>query len=287
MNIIAVDDEKLALMSITRVLEEIFPNDQVSSFRDQMEALQFARELMKKQEKLEFVFLDIEMYGMSGIELAKEFKDICPSVKILFVTGHENYALDAFRLHARGYILKPVTKELVEDELQNIEGYTREDRERAELEQKNGEEETRPFPCIRVKTFGNFDVWVDNEPVVFSRSKAKELFAFLVDKKGTGVNSAEISSVLWEDKMYDRSLRSQTQTIISQMIKTLREVGAEECIVKKWNYLALKTECVECDYYKFLEGDVMAINSYTGEYMQNYSWAEFTTAYLDEVVLHN
>ena len=88
MNIIAVDDEKLALMSITRVLEEIFPNDQVSSFRDQMEALQFARELMKKQEKLEFVFLDIEMYGMSGIELAKEFKDICPSVKILFVTGH-------------------------------------------------------------------------------------------------------------------------------------------------------------------------------------------------------
>ncbi|MBO5303923.1 MAG: response regulator [Lachnospiraceae bacterium] len=272
MNLIVVDDEKLAMQHLMRILEKMFPQDCVKGFTDQEEALSYANELKENGGSLEFAFLDIEMYGMSVIELARQFKEITPAVKILFVTGHDNYALEAFRLHARGYILKPVTKELIEEELQNIEGFSKEERELRMQEKKQ----------IVVKTFGNFDVYVGDEPLQFPRSKAKELFAFLVDKKGTGVNTAEISSVLWEDKAYDRNLRSQTQTVISQMIRTLKAEGLEDCIVKKWNYLALEPAKIDCDYYKFLAGDVSAINSYTGEYMSNYSWAEFTTAFLDE-----
>ncbi len=37
---------------------------------------------------------------------------------------------------------------------------------------------------------------------------------------------------------------------------------------------------VECDYFNFIRGDLNAVNSYMGEYMTNYSWAEFTTASL-------
>lgn len=277
MHLIAVDDEKLALLHLTNILKEMFPEDTVTGFRDQIEALDFARELTEKKEQLEFTFLDIEMYGMSGIELARRFKEICPAVKILFVTGHDNYALEAFRLHARGYILKPVTRELVEEEMQNIEGYSKTERE----QRINGELEK---PKVVVRTFGNFDVFVQDNPLKFSRSKAKELFAFLVDKKGTGVNTAEISSILWEDKVYDRNLRNQTQTVISQMMRNLKEAGIEDCVIKKWNYLAVDIEKIDCDYYNFLAGEVKAINSYTGEYMSNYSWAEFTTAFLDESI---
>lgn len=277
MHLIAVDDEKLALLHLTNILEEMFPEDKVSGFQDQIEALEYVRKLMEKKEKLEFVFLDIEMYGISGIELAKQFKDICPGIKILFVTGHDNYALEAFRLHARGYILKPVTRELIEEEMQNIEGYSKAEREL----RLNSEQEK---PKVVVRTFGNFDVFVQDDPLQFSRSKAKELFAFLVDKKGTGVNTAEISSVLWEDKVYDRSLRNQTQTVISQMMRNLKAAGIEDCVIKKWNYLAVDPDRLDCDYYNFLAGDVKAINSYTGEYMSNYSWSEFTTAFLDENV---
>lgn len=278
MHLIAVDDEKLALMHLTHILTDLFPSEDVRGFQDQNEALAYAKELTDSGEKIEFAFLDIEMYGMSGIALAKEFKDICPSVKILFVTGHDNYALEAFKLHARGYILKPATKELVEEELSNIEGYSKAER----LEKQNMQQEKECAEELpKIRTFGNFDIFVHGEPLQFPRSKAKELFAFLVDKKGTGVNTAEISSVLWEDKIYDRNLRSQTQTVISQMIRTLRAAGIEDCIVKKWNYLAVAPERLDCDYYRFLEGDVAAINAYTGEYMSNYSWAEFTAAYLE------
>ncbi len=278
MHLLAVDDEKLALLHLTNILEEMFPNDTVTGFSDQIEALAFAKELTEKKEQLEFLFLDIEMYGMSGIELARQFKDICPEVKILFVTGHDNYALEAFRLHARGYILKPVTRELIEEEMQNIEGYSQSERQ----QRMQGETEKKK---VTVRTFGNFDIYAGDEPLQFSRSKAKELLAFLVDKKGTGVNTAEISSILWEDKAYDRSLRNQTQTVISQMMRNLKEAGIENCVIKKWNYLAIDPERIDCDYYNFLAGDVRAINSYTGEYMSNYSWAEFTTAYLDDMLL--
>ena len=278
MHLLAVDDEKLALLHLTNILEEMFPNDIVTGFSDQIEALAFAKELMEKKEQLEFLFLDIEMYGMSGIELARQFKDICPEVKILFVTGHDNYALEAFRLHARGYILKPVTRELIEEEMQNIEGYSQSERQ----QRMQGETEKKK---VTVRTFGNFDIYAGDEPLQFSRSKAKELLAFLVDKKGTGVNTAEISSILWEDKAYDRSLRNQTQTVISQMMRNLKAAGIEDCVIKKWNYLAIDPERIDCDYYNFLAGDVRAINSYTGEYMSNYSWAEFTTAYLDDMLL--
>lgn len=276
MVLIAVDDEKLALRHLTHILEEMFPNDTVAGFTDQTEALEYAAGFVAQKICLDFVFLDVEMYGMSGIELAKKFKETCPYVKILFVTGHDQYALEAFKIHARGYVLKPVTRELLEEEMQHIEGFSREERELKQQEKKS----------VEVKTFGNFDVFVDGKPLQFSRSKAKELFAFLIDKKGTGVNTAEISSILWEDKIYDRNLRSQTQTIISQMIRALKDAGVEDCVIKKWNYLAVDTNRITCDYYNFLAGDVMAINSYTGEYMSNYSWAEFTTAFLDETILN-
>lgn len=272
---VAVDDEKLALRHLTHILKEIFPNDVVEEFTDQMEALQYTKDLIEKKEEPEFVFLDIEMYGMSGIELAKRFKDICPNVKILFVTGHDQYALEAFRVHARGYVLKPVTKEMLEEEIRQIEGFNKEN-----IIVDTASESAK----VRVRTFGNFDVFLHDKPVQFSRSKAKELFAFLVDKKGTGVNTSEISSVLWEDKIYDRNLRSQTQTVISQMMRNLKEQHVEDCVIKKWNYLAIDPERIVCDYYDFLKGDVTAINSYTGEYMSNYSWAEFTTAFLDEAI---
>lgn len=270
MHLIAVDDERPALRDLVQILEELFPADLVHGFENSNQALELIRELVSKDQKIEYAFLDIKMSGMSGLKLAEKLKTISPGTKILFVTGYDNYALEAFKVHARGYILKPVTKELVEEELHNIEGYSAVEQE----ERKDGR--------IRVQTFGHFDVFTEGRPVYFSRSKAKELFAFLIDRKGSGVNSAEISAALWEDRVYDRNLRNQTQTVISQMIRNLKDAGIEHCVIRKWNYLAVDPTCFNCDYYNFLAGDVMAINSYTGEYMSNYSWAEFTLAYLDE-----
>lgn len=65
------------------------------------------------------------------------------------------------------------------------------------------------------------------------------------------------------------------------MMKTLNAANVSDIVVKRYNHLSVDVSKVDCDYYRFLNGDSEAINSYTGEYMMNYSWGEFTIGYLD------
>ena len=54
------------------------------------------------------VFSDIELPGMDGMDLAIRIKQIAPAAKIVFVTGYSQYAVDAYRQHINGYVLKPI-----------------------------------------------------------------------------------------------------------------------------------------------------------------------------------
>lgn len=270
MNVVAVDDEKLALDSLVRVLGNVFENLNLWGFRKSKDALEKAKLLVEDGERLDYAFLDIEIRGMDGIELAKRLKEICPTVRILFISAYNQYACEAFQLHAKGYILKPATEELIIEALDSME---------VEWRARQHEHNSK---SIFVHTFGNFDVYTQNEPVTFERSKSKELFAYLVDRKGAGSSTAEISAILWEDEIDKKKMKNATQTVIHSMIQSLKDRNIGDVIVKKWNYLAVDITKIECDYYKFLEGDAVAINSYMGEYMTNYSWAEMTTASLME-----
>ena len=273
MNVIAVDDEKLALDSLVRVLGKVFDNSNILGFQRSQEALEKSKNLIEDGEQLDYAFLDVEIREMNGIELAKRLKEICPSVRILFVSAYNQYACEAFQLHAKGYILKPATEELIVEALDSME---------IEWRSKNKKKDLDISKSVFVHTFGNFDVYAQNEPVSFERSKSKELFAYLVDRRGAGSSTAEIAAILWEDLDDKKKVKSATQTVIHSMIQSLKDVNIGDVIVKKWNYLAVDVTKIECDYYKFLEGDIVAVNSYMGEYMTNYSWAEMTTASLLE-----
>jgi nicotinamidase-related amidase len=152
------------------------------------------------------------------------------------------------------------------------------------IEQENGQAAVEQKPegkKVVIQTFGNFQMFVDEVPVKFSRKKSEELLAFLIDRRGAGVTNAEIASILFEDKEYSRSVKNQVQTIISQLIKTLREYGVEDILIRQWNSLAIRQNKVQCDYFDFLthkkESGMM---KFSGEYMSNYSWAEYTNGYL-------
>ena len=133
---------------------------------------------------------------------------------------------------------------------------------------------------VTVQTFGKFQVFAGDRPVKFSRSKSEELFAFLIDRRGAGVTNAEIASILFEDKEYNRSVKNQVQTIISQLMEGLRAYGVEDIIVRQWNSIAIDTHKIKCDYFDYLEHVDSARMKYSGEYMINYSWAEYTNGYL-------
>ena len=102
MKIMAVDDEKHALDSIQESIKNVVPQAEVITFERGDFALDFA-----KENEIDIAFLDISMPVMNGIELAKELKKLNPHINIIFCTAYSEYAIDAVRIHASGYVLKP------------------------------------------------------------------------------------------------------------------------------------------------------------------------------------
>lgn len=57
------------------------------------------------------LFIDIKMEFLSGLEIAEKIRSMQSTIPIVFVTAYDNYALEAFRLNADGYLVKPITLE--------------------------------------------------------------------------------------------------------------------------------------------------------------------------------
>lgn len=107
LNIAVCDDEPLQVKIITSYLKSLDIKYKIEIIK----ALS-GEELLKKIEAKEInvAFLDIAMENMNGIELGREIRKKYQDCITVFITGFENYALDAFNIKALNYILKPVTK---------------------------------------------------------------------------------------------------------------------------------------------------------------------------------
>lgn len=194
------------------------------------------------------------MPEISGIMLAKSLKNINPHINIIFVTAHEKYALDAIKLHASGYISKPVNEEKLKVEISALRYPIQFIKEKR----------------LQVKCFGNFDVFYNGQPVKFAYQKSKELFAYLIDREGSSANINELNAVLWEEdhKSYLRNLLSDIQ-------KTLKSLDCSGVLVKKHNSYSIDPTKVYCDAYEYKKNNPDAIRMYRGEYMIQYSWPVF------------
>lgn len=266
MKLLVVDDEKLAVESLVQVIQKVLPESEIATFLRPMDAFDYL-----SVHPVDIAFLDIEMGELSGIALAKKCKDCCPTVNIIFATGYSQYTMDALRLHASGYLMKPVREDDLIVELENLRHPP------ISLSSRR----------VRIQAFGDFEIFVDGRPLKFPRSKCKECLAYLTDRKGAGVTYAQLSSVLWESQPAGGNVRNSTNKVVSDLMKTLREAGAAEIVFRSRLEIAIDTSKVDCDYYSAIQGDIAWMNTFTGEYMSNYSWAEFTLGELIKIQRSN
>jgi len=115
--VICEDDQQQADI-LKKHLLSILPKNTITTFYNGSILLKFIREASDDIPSI--IFLDIEMPGINGIETAKEIRQILPAVDIVFITGHPKFALDAFNVYAFDYILKPLSKERLENTLKLI-----------------------------------------------------------------------------------------------------------------------------------------------------------------------
>ena len=259
MKAICVDDEQLAVEYTISQCAHLPEIDGIKGFTDARLALDWVR-----GHPVDLALLDINMPQMDGIALAERIKQANPQTAILFLTAYKEYAFDAYAVHPAGYLLKPVSFERLSAEVRYVSGASH----------------TVPHAHIRVKTFGNFDVFVDDRPISFKLAKSKEILAYLVDKQGSGVTRAEIFAAVWEDQPYDRGKQKQLDVYIRSLRDTLREHGAMEIMEIEKGTLRVRPDAFVCDAYLFFSGDSDAINAYRGEYMSSYPWASMTEGIL-------
>jgi len=255
MKVVACDDEYYAIEGLKITCKNFDFIEQLSCFNNPYACLDFA-----KNNQVDVALLDIEMVGINGIELAKELKEINDKIEIIFTTSYTQYAYDAFQLSAYSYLLKPYSSEQLYTKLNEIN-----------LKIKKNDSKN-----IFIKTFGNFDLFVNGKIVRFSNAKAKEMLAVLVDKQGSSVSSGEIIASLFEDQEVTDSVKSYYRNIRVQLKKTLEENNCAQIINLEKGECNVIPQEFDCDFYKFLKGDKEAVKAFCGEYMTNYSWAEYT-----------
>ena len=251
---IAVDDEVLMLRALVRAISVSPDITGVFKFSDCEKALNFV-----KDNPVNVAFLDINMRGMGGLALAEKIVASCPDCKIVFCTGYEEYAIPAFKLHASGYLMKPISAEDVQSEIDNIKGFRQKEK------------------LLKVKCFGNFEVYAKEERLLFKRSKTKELFAFLVDRKGAGMKAKQICAVLFPDDTDDNKNVAYLRQLVLDLKNTLKTVGSENVFCHETPCYRVDTNLIKCDYISYLE---TGKPEFHGEYMMQYSWAEETCAML-------
>ena len=214
----------------------------------------------------EFVVAIIYVNSKVSMSIAKKIREIDKKVNIIVVADNDDYAVDSLDIRVSGYVKAPLTEKKLKEEIDNLR--TPIDFERVIK--------------LRCQCFGNFDVFDNCGNIIhFLRSKSKELFAYLVSKNGTSVSIKEVCAVLFEDMPYDKKQQHYIQQIISSMLKTLRDFGAENVVIKSYNALSVDPRKLDCDYYRFLNNDKAAKRLYNGEFMIQYEWADNIGSFLE------
>ena len=247
MKALAVDDEIYMLETLQEAIS-------ASSDIEHVAALAYATE-----NPVDIAFLDINMRGIGGLGLAEKLTELHPRCKIIFCTGYEEYAVSAFQLHASGYLMKPITAEAVQKEIDHIKGIKATEK------------------LLTIKCFGNFEVFYNGKSLPFKRKKTKELLAVLVDRSGAGVTAKQICAILFPDDTDDSKNSAYLRQLILDLKTTLKTVGAENVLRHDTPYYRIDINLLRCDYLSFLE---TGKPNFHGEYMTQYSWAESTCAML-------
>lgn len=251
MRVFAVDDEQLLLNRLVKTIIKCLPDAEVCAFSvsdDVINALD--------GEPVDIAFLDIELGDISGIELAKKIKAVFPFCNIIFCTGYRTHAIEAFRLGACDYLVKPINEEKLMHSLTQL-------RYISKIEVPEGK--------LFVRCFGEFEVFFDGMPLTSLTKKAKELFAYLIDKAGAVSSASDIIFALFFDKS-----ESYYRVAKVDLEKALGEIGASDVLIKEWSKLGVDRSKVFCDYYEYLSGNPSTVNLYKGAYMSQYNWAKDT-----------
>lgn len=261
LKIAVVDDESSSIELLTATLEELLRAEKpdIISFMHPARALEYLL-----SHAVDVVFLDIEMPVISGVDIAERLVEQGNAPEVIFVTAYPQYSLDAWKLDAADYILKPYDPKQISKALQRS----------LMLRQGKRPVESSSRPYIRC--FSDFDVLIGSDHVKFQSKRARELLALLVHHQGSWVSIGQISYELLEEAP-ETAAKNYIRMLLTRLRKTLAQNGISDILESHYGEVRVDPDAFDCDYYDYLNGKPVP---YRGRYMGDYPWAQDEAAYL-------
>ena len=180
MKVVLIDDEPNGLWVLQTLLTDYCPEVQI------MGTANSATEGLKviQQYQPDLVFLDIEMPNYSGFQLLDFLQPI--NFEIIFVTAHAGYALDAFKVHASDYILKPIQIDELQNAVKRVVLKKGADASKQLVIHQQGIIHCVSFEdIIFIQAEGSYSfIYLKNQPKIIVSKRLKELEADLTEKAG-------------------------------------------------------------------------------------------------------
>ena len=292
MRIVLVDDEYLSLKRLKTLLEEshVPGIEIVGEYTDSLKVIE---EIQNLQPSV--VFLDIVMPDMDGLALGEKIQELLPDVEIVFTTGFDQYALDAFNLHAVDYLLKPIQITRLEKTLDR-------------LEQINNKHKKRVVNSTIISLFGGLQVISPDghtQILKWRTSKAKELFAYLLNHRDETIYRDTILQLFWPESDRDKASK-QLYTAVYTIRQTLKNYGLDGVqisspLLNSGYKLLLEQTIVDVEQWLSslkslptleqanVEEHEQVFQMYTGDYLEDcdYLWAESERERLRRLWLHH
>ncbi|MBQ3477221.1 MAG: response regulator [Clostridia bacterium] len=260
MTFMLVSDDPRTLEDAAALINELQPGAEVLSFTESPAALAEARE-----RPVDVALLAANMPELDGLDLGQYLKDLHPAVNLVFMDPDDTQALDALSLHASGCLLLPVSKFALSAELDDLR-----------YPVSGG-----PGHRVFAQTFGNFELFVDGEPVAFKYSRTKEVVALLVNNRGAQTTNGEIIAALWEDDGDPEKKASYLRNLRQDLQNTFTRLKLTDLLRKQRGSMAIAADRIDCDLYDWIAKKDKSRYRYMGDYMNQYSWAETVHAELD------
>jgi len=252
-NVVVVEDERpiLELMKILISKNECL--NVIGEFTSSKEAL-----LNVPKLKPQVVFLDVEMPGMNGIELAREIIQYNENVEVIFVTAYEKYAVEAFKVNAINYLLKPITEEDI-----NLT-VTRLLKKHAKAIHNKREKKYRLYCLGNLKFYEGSN----NLEIKWPTAKTEELFAYLIYNRGEIINKWNLCETLWNYKD-PSSAEHNLHNTIYRLKSTLKKYGINDVIQYGAKGYKLNLNDFYCDVFEF-EKSIYNLNKMNNATIKEY-----------------
>lgn len=284
--IITVDDEPLSLKRFAHIICKEPRVELVASFSDPFEALEYI-----KNNTVDIAFLDIEMPELNGLMLAERIGEVDPYVSIIFLTAFDQYALDAFRAHAIGYLLKPLDLAEFTNQINKLE--LSKMHRQPKVEKPVAEEKRLIVNCLGPFTCYSSDH--PDEPITFRTAKTAELFAFLIHNYKSAVTKYHILDSIFPDMDYEKS-NKLFYVSCSYLRSAFSKYDIVDILIRDNDSYRINTNVIDCDYISFMnyydkinslteEEFSKAVSLYRGEYFlgRNYEWTFESKPYIDNL----